>query len=93
MTRLLAVARAYARVHAMSTITEIEAAIESLPEPQVDELAAWLEKFRAWRAPPPPVEIWLSHAVGAAKPGVTTADVMALTRGEVSCRLARAVSL
>jgi hypothetical protein len=67
--------------------------IESLPEPQVDELAAWLEKFRAWRATPPPVEIWLSHAVGAAKPGVTTADVMALTRGEVSCRLARAVSL
>ena len=68
--------------HAMSTITEIEAAIERLPEPQVDELAAWLETLRVRRTNPPPVESWLSGAVGAAKPGVTTADVMALTRGE-----------
>ena len=67
---------------AMSTITEIEAAIERLPEPQVDELVAWLEKFRALRTAPPPLESWLKRAVGAAKPGVTTADVMALTRGE-----------
>ena len=66
----------------MSTITEIEAAIERLPEPQVDELVAWLEKFRAWRTTPPPAEGWLNRAVGAAKLGVTTADVMALTRGE-----------
>ncbi len=66
----------------MSTITEIEAAIERLPEPQVDELVAWMERFRARRSTPPPVESWLHHAVGAAKPGVTTADVMALTRGE-----------
>ena len=72
----------YAMLVAMSTITEIEAAIERLPEPQVDELVAWLEKFRAWRTTPPPVESWLKRAVGAAKPGVTTADVMALTRGE-----------
>ena len=69
-------------LQAMSTITEIEAAIERLPEPQVDELAAWLEKFRAWRTAPLPVETWLKRAVGAARPGVTTADVMALTRGE-----------
>jgi len=68
--------------HAMSTITEIEAAIERLPEPELAELAAWLETFRALRTPPPPVERWLNRAVGAAKQGVTTADVMALTRGE-----------
>jgi hypothetical protein len=67
---------------AMSTITEIEAAIERLPEPQVEELAAWLETFRIRRSMPPTVESWLSRAVGAAKPGVTTADVMELTRGE-----------
>jgi len=66
----------------MSTITEIEAAIERLPEPQVDELAAWLETLRMRRTTAPAVESWLSRAVGAAKPGVTTADVMALTRGE-----------
>jgi len=66
----------------MSTITEIEAAIERLPEPQVDELAAWLENHRARRTTPPPAESWLNRAIGAAKPGVTTADVMALTRGE-----------
>jgi len=64
----------------MSTVTEIEAAIETLPEQQVDELAAWLEKFRALHPAPPVAESWLSRAVGAAKPGVTTADVMALTR-------------
>jgi hypothetical protein len=68
--------------YSMSTIAEIEAAIESLPEPQVDELATWLETLRLRRTSPPPVESWLSRAVGAAKPGVTTADVMTLTRGE-----------
>jgi hypothetical protein len=30
----------------MSSITEIEAAIERLPAPQVAQLAAWLEEFR-----------------------------------------------
>jgi hypothetical protein len=30
----------------MSTITEIEAAIERLPAPQVAQLAAWLDEFR-----------------------------------------------
>jgi len=66
----------------MSTITEIEAAIEHLPEPQVAELAAWLENRRAWRATPPPVESWLVYARGAARPGVTTEQVMSSTRGE-----------
>jgi hypothetical protein len=66
----------------MSTIADIEAAIENLPVPQVDELAGWLETLRLRRATPPPVESWLEGARGAARPGVTTMGVMALTRGE-----------
>ena len=66
----------------MSSVVEIEKAIEKLPAPQVDELAGWLEKLRGRRATPPPVENWLHHARGAARPGETTAKVMALTRGE-----------
>lgn len=66
----------------MSTIAEIEAAIEKLPAPQVDELADWLEKHRVRRATPPPVETWLAQARGAARPDVTTTEMMALTRGE-----------
>ena len=66
----------------MSTIADIEAAIENLPAPQVDELAGWLETLRLRRATPPPVESWLERARGAARPDVTTMSVMALTRGE-----------
>ena len=66
----------------MSSIDEIENAIEKLPAPQVDELAGWLETLRQKRATPPPVESWLHRARGAALPGETTANVMALTRGE-----------
>jgi hypothetical protein len=66
----------------MSSIIEIENAIEKLPAPQVDELAGWLETLRARRATPPPFESWLQSARGAARPGETTAKVMALTRGE-----------
>ncbi|MEO6754424.1 MAG: hypothetical protein ABIP85_21830 [Chthoniobacteraceae bacterium] len=43
----------------MSTLAEREKAIESLPAPQVAELAAWLERGRkpltAWPVPPPDV--------------------------------------
>jgi hypothetical protein len=66
----------------MSSIAEIENAIEKLTTPQVDELAGWLETLRVRRAKPPPVESWLQRARGAALPGQTTAKVMALTRGE-----------
>jgi hypothetical protein len=66
----------------MSSIAEIENAIEKLPAPQVDELAGWLEALRVRRATPPPVESWLQRARGAALPSETTARVMALTRGE-----------
>ena len=66
----------------MSTIAEIETAIERLPAPQVDELAVWLEAHRAQRAAALAAEAWLNRARGAAIPDVTTADLMALTRGE-----------
>ena len=66
----------------MSTIAEIETAIERLPAVQVEELAIWLEAYRARRAAPLAAEAWLERARGAARPDVTTADVMALTRGE-----------
>ena len=66
----------------MSTITEIETAIERLPTPQVEELAAWLEAHRERRAAAPDADAWLKRARGAARPDVTTADVMNLTRGE-----------
>jgi hypothetical protein len=66
----------------MSSIAEIENAIENLPAPQVDELAGWLEALRAKRATPAPVENWLQGARGAVRTGETTGKVMALTRGE-----------
>ena len=66
----------------MSTIAEIETAIERLPTPEVDELAVWLEAHRAGRAAGLAAEAWLKQARGAALPDVTTAGVMALTRGE-----------
>jgi hypothetical protein len=66
----------------MSSIAEIESAIERLPAPQVDELAGWLEALRVNRAKTLPVESWLERARGAARPGETTAKVMALSRGE-----------
>ena len=66
----------------MSTVAEIETAIERLPTPQVDELAVWLEAHRARRAASLAAEAWLERARGAALPDVTTADVMVITRGE-----------
>jgi hypothetical protein len=66
----------------MSSIAEIESAIEKLPAPQVDELADWLKALRLRRTTPPPVESWLQNARGAARPGETTVKIMTLTRGE-----------
>ena len=70
------------KIWAMSSIAEIETAIENLPAPQVEELAGWLETLRLRRATPAPVESWLARARGAAVPGETTARIMVLTRGE-----------
>ncbi len=64
----------------MNGIVEIEKAIEKLPPQQVEELAGWLEVHRIRRVTTPAVENWLQCARGAARPGVTTKSVMALTR-------------
>ena len=66
----------------MSTITEIESAIERLPAKEVEALAVWLETVRKRGVAKPAVEAWLNQARGAAQPRVSTADVMALTRGD-----------
>lgn len=66
----------------MTTISEIEKAIEHLPLPQVEELARWLEVYRARRGSPTNAESWLAQARGVARSGVTTDEVMSLTRGE-----------
>jgi len=66
----------------MSSIAEIEAAIQNLPAPQLDELADWLETLRIKRATPAAVDGWLTRARGVAVPGMTTGQVLALTRGE-----------
>ena len=67
---------------AMSTITEIEAAIRKLPQAQVAKLAAWIEDYRTGSEAPASVELWLKKARGAAMANVTTDGIMALTRGE-----------
>jgi hypothetical protein len=66
----------------MSTVAEIEAAIERLPLTEIEKVAEWLATYRAQHAAGPHAETWLERARGAARPGVTTAEVMALTRGE-----------
>jgi hypothetical protein len=66
----------------VSEIAEIEAAIENLPAPQVEQLARWLEALRRRRVTAPPVEYWLQSARGAALRDIKTQDVLAITRGE-----------
>ena len=66
----------------MRSVAEIEAAIEKLPIPQVDQLASWLEGFCRRRTSPPSVESWLQRARGAAINGVETQEIMRFTRGE-----------
>ena len=41
-----------ANLRAMSTLVDIEKAIETLPEPQASKLAGWLDRFRQRRAAP-----------------------------------------
>ena len=65
----------------MGTIAEIELAIQKLPAAQVDELAIWLEAHRERRVPTS-FDQWLERARGAVRTGMTTAQVMSLTRGD-----------
>ena len=66
----------------MSTVSEIEAAIESLSPADFDELAAWIVAKRSFPPPEAITERWLREAVGAAKEGVATDTLMQLSRGE-----------
>ncbi len=66
----------------MNAVAEIEAAIERLSPKQVEELANWLELHRTRRSSNLPVEEWLARSRGAARAGVTTSEVLALTRGD-----------
>lgn len=66
----------------MSSVAEIEAAIEKLSVPQVDQLAHWLEVFLQRRVSTPTLENWLLNAKGAAIPDSRTQAIMNLTRGE-----------
>lgn len=59
---------------------------EQLPEAKRAELADFarflLDRSGGGGAPQGAVDRWLAAARGAARPGVTTDEVMALTRGE-----------
>ncbi len=66
----------------MSTLSDIEAAIQRLPAGEIEQLAQWFDTYRMAIGRPVSIEEWLEEARGAARPGVATADVMALTRGE-----------
>ncbi|HKV41053.1 MAG TPA: transcriptional regulator [Blastocatellia bacterium] len=70
-----------ATVYTMS-IVEIEKAIENLPAPELEELTLWLEAYRARRTAPAQVDAWFNCARGAARAGVTTDELMKLTRGD-----------
>ena len=77
----------------MSSIAEIEAAIEKLPAPQVDELAAWLEAWRVQRRRAAMVESWLQRARGVTISNITTFGVLTLTRSEqgMDCTFRQAI--
>jgi len=66
----------------MSSVAEIEAAIEKLPVPEVNQLAHWLGGFLQRRISTPALENWLLNAKGAAVPDAQTQAIMNLTRGE-----------
>ncbi len=66
----------------MSSRIEIQEAIEQLPQGELLAIADWIDKkVHAERHGSLP-QAWLNSARGAAKPGVSTAEIMSLTRGE-----------
>lgn len=66
----------------MSTLAEIEKAIEALPPQDVDELVAWIESRKSGGTRGLPFERWLERARGAATTGLSTDAILAQTRGE-----------
>jgi hypothetical protein len=70
----------------MSTLAEIEAAIETLPAPQMEELAAWIEQRRLRResAPSTPEPDFLARAkaIWGEKPqGAPLSELVSESRG------------
>lgn len=65
-----------------SNVTEIEDAIEQLPDQQIDQLAIWFDSFRQRRSQRLTADQWLQSARGSAIPGALTDEIMSLTRGE-----------
>ncbi len=66
----------------MSSVAEIEAAIEKLPAQQVNQLATWFESFRQRRPSDAVIQNWLNSARGKATPGSETLQIQKLTRSE-----------
>jgi len=66
----------------VSSIAEIEAAIEKLPAQQVNQLATWFESFRQRRPSDAVIQNWLNSARGKATPGSETLQIQKLTRSE-----------
>ena len=64
----------------MTTLSEIESATEKLSASQVDELATWLESLRARQVQRLPADRWLEKARRAARPGVSTVEIVSMTR-------------
>jgi hypothetical protein len=60
----------------VSSVAEIEAAIEKLPVPPVDQLADWLEGFLQRRVSTPALENWFLDAKGEAVPDAQTQAIM-----------------
>jgi hypothetical protein len=66
----------------VSSVAEIEAAIEKLPDQEVHQLATWFESFRQRRPSDVVVQNWLNRARGKATPGSQTLQIQKLTRSE-----------
>jgi hypothetical protein len=70
----------------VSTIAEIEAAVEKLPPTQQQELyaslGARLKTLTKRGLSPEEFDVWLKKARGVGMSGMTTDQIMAMTRGE-----------
>ena len=70
----------------MSTLAEIEVAVAQLPRAQQEELHAFLstqlEKHPKRGLTPEEFKAWIKTAEGVGISGMTTDEIMAMTRGE-----------
>ena len=66
----------------MSTLAEIEAAIEKLPPEQWTEIRRWMDEHAPRTSGPVDFARVLARSIGTATTGLSTADIMRMTRGE-----------